>query len=192
MVPSSSNLLWCFSVHLNSCVHILGNAVNGQGGYDHAVDTHQENFHPAGGGRDPPPLPDNQVPVVQPPRRPREHNWKLAGATECSASCGKGTSHYIYLNSTHHQHSCNLLDSLLRLSICFLCSLGFRYSIFHCVSRLNHLQVSDALCDSSSRPTPQEEACNLQPCPALWETTLPLSLHPFHPERKLNKQCSDM
>uniref|UniRef100_A0A671XCC4 Thrombospondin type 1 domain containing 4 n=1 Tax=Sparus aurata TaxID=8175 RepID=A0A671XCC4_SPAAU len=113
----------------------MGNAVNGQGGYDHAVDTHQENFHPAGGGRDPPPLPDNQVPVVQPPRRPREHNWKLAGATECSASCGK----------------------------------GFRYSIFHCVSRLNHLQVSDALCDSSSRPTPQEEACNLQPCPAFWD-----------------------
>ncbi|XP_036951161.1 thrombospondin type-1 domain-containing protein 4-like isoform X2 [Acanthopagrus latus] len=111
-----------------------GNAVNGQG-YDHDSDTHQENFHPSGGGRDPPPLPDNQVPVVQPPRRPREYNWKLAGATECSASCGK----------------------------------GFRYSIFHCVSRLNHVQVSDALCDSSSKPTPQEEACNLQPCPAFWD-----------------------
>ncbi|XP_044029932.1 thrombospondin type-1 domain-containing protein 4-like isoform X2 [Siniperca chuatsi] len=91
------------------------------------VDPQQPNHRPDGN--------DNQVPVVQPPRRPREYNWKLAGATECSASCGK----------------------------------GFRYSIFHCVSRLNHVQVSDALCDSSSRPTPQEEACNLQPCPAFWD-----------------------
>uniref|UniRef100_A0A8C4IMG7 Thrombospondin type 1 domain containing 4 n=1 Tax=Dicentrarchus labrax TaxID=13489 RepID=A0A8C4IMG7_DICLA len=111
-----------------------GNAVNGQGGYDNHRNTKQENFNPAGGGRDPPRLPDNQVPVAQPPRRVRDYNWKMAGATECSASCGKG-----------------------------------QYSIFHCVSRLNHAQVSDALCDSSSRPTPQEEACNLQPCPAFWD-----------------------
>uniref|UniRef100_A0A7N6BDI3 PLAC domain-containing protein n=1 Tax=Anabas testudineus TaxID=64144 RepID=A0A7N6BDI3_ANATE len=46
---------------------------------------------------------------------------------------------------------------------------GGRYSVFHCVHRLNHVQVSDALCDSSSRPSPQEEACNLQPCPAFWD-----------------------
>ncbi|XP_031704205.1 thrombospondin type-1 domain-containing protein 4 [Anarrhichthys ocellatus] len=112
-----------------------GNAVNGQGGYDHHSNTHQERFNPAGGGREPPRLPENQVPAAQPPKRERQYNWKLAGATECSASCGK----------------------------------GFRHSIFHCVSRLNHGQVSDALCDSSSRPTPQEEACNLQPCPAFWD-----------------------
>ncbi|XP_034535418.1 thrombospondin type-1 domain-containing protein 4-like [Notolabrus celidotus] len=112
-----------------------GNTVNGQGGYDHHYNTHQDNLTPAGGGRFPPRLPDNQVPFVQPPRRAREYNWKLAGNTECSASCGK----------------------------------GFRYSVFHCVSRLNQAQVSDALCDSSSKPTPQEEACNLQPCPAFWD-----------------------
>lgn len=69
--------------------------MNGQGGYDHHSNNHQENFNPAGAGRDPPRLPDNQVPVVQPPRRVREYNWKLAGATECSASCGKGQSNYL-------------------------------------------------------------------------------------------------
>ncbi|XP_078017602.1 thrombospondin type-1 domain-containing protein 4 isoform X2 [Epinephelus lanceolatus] len=100
------------------------------------VGPQQPNHRPeAGGVWNPPRLPDNQVPVVQPPRREREYNWKLAGTTECSASCGK----------------------------------GFRHSVFHCVSRLNHGQVSDALCDSSTRPTPQEEACNLQPCPAFWD-----------------------
>ncbi|XP_034061061.1 thrombospondin type-1 domain-containing protein 4-like [Gymnodraco acuticeps] len=112
-----------------------GNAVNGQGGYDNHRNTHQENYTPAGGGRDPPRLPDNQVPAVQPPRRPRDYNWKMAGTTECSASCGK----------------------------------GFRSSTFHCVSRLNQGQVSEALCDSSSKPSPQEEACSLQPCPAFWD-----------------------
>ncbi|KAM4602356.1 thrombospondin type-1 domain-containing protein 4 [Polymixia lowei] len=112
-----------------------GNTVNGQGGYDHHSNTHQEGYDSAGGGRYTPRIPDNQVPVVQPPRRQREYNWKLAGSTECSASCGK----------------------------------GFRYSIFHCVQRLNHDQVSEALCDSSTRPSPQEEPCNVQPCPAFWD-----------------------
>ncbi|XP_034382984.1 thrombospondin type-1 domain-containing protein 4-like [Cyclopterus lumpus] len=106
-----------------------GNAVNGQGGYNQHGNPHH------GGGREPPRLPDNPLPAAQPPRRTREYNWKLAGATECSASCGK----------------------------------GFRHSIFHCVSRLNHGQVSEALCDGSSRPTSQEEACNLEPCPAFWD-----------------------
>uniref|UniRef100_A0A8D3CQZ4 Thrombospondin type 1 domain containing 4 n=1 Tax=Scophthalmus maximus TaxID=52904 RepID=A0A8D3CQZ4_SCOMX len=111
------------------------NTVTGQGGYDHHSNARQENVDTAGGGRYPTRLPDNQVPVIQPPRREREHNWKMTGVTECSASCGK----------------------------------GFRYPVFHCVHRLNHVQASDALCDSSSRPSAPEEACNLQPCPAFWD-----------------------
>lgn len=87
----STNLL--FSVHLNSCVHVLGNAVNRQSGYDHHGNT-QENFDAAGGGRDPHTLPNNKLPVIQPPRRTRDYNWKQAGATECSASCGKGQANY--------------------------------------------------------------------------------------------------
>ncbi|KAM9766168.1 thrombospondin type-1 domain-containing protein 4 isoform 2-T3 [Menidia menidia] len=49
------------------------------------------------------------------------------------------------------------------------CGKGFRYSVYHCVHRLNHVRVSDSLCDSGSRPAPQEEACNLQSCPAFWD-----------------------
>ncbi|XP_056135345.1 thrombospondin type-1 domain-containing protein 4-like [Lampris incognitus] len=113
-----------------------GNNVNGQGGYNHHSNTHQEGFDPDGGGRYPPHIPpDKAVPAVQPPRRQREYNWKLTGATECSASCGK----------------------------------GFRYSIFHCVHRLDREQVSDTLCDSSTKPRPPEEPCNIQPCPAFWD-----------------------
>uniref|UniRef100_A0A8C6V216 Thrombospondin type 1 domain containing 4 n=1 Tax=Neogobius melanostomus TaxID=47308 RepID=A0A8C6V216_9GOBI len=51
---------------------------------------HQSNKEEGEGGRYSPRLPDNQVPAVLPPRRDREHSWKMAGSTECSASCGKG------------------------------------------------------------------------------------------------------
>lgn len=68
--------------------------MNGQGGFDYPSNT-QENFNTAGGGTDPP-VPDKKVPVIQPPRRTREYNWKLAGASECSASCGKGQASYLH------------------------------------------------------------------------------------------------
>ncbi|XP_076012058.1 thrombospondin type-1 domain-containing protein 4 [Genypterus blacodes] len=112
-----------------------GNSVNVQGGYDHHSNTHQEGNNQGGGGGYPPHVPESQAPTAQLPRREREYNWKMAGTTECSASCGK----------------------------------GFRYSLFHCVHRLNQVQVSDGHCDSSSRPSPHEEACNLQHCPAFWD-----------------------
>lgn len=79
------------TVNPNVRVHVSGNTVNGQGGYDQHSNTHQENLKPPGGGSYPPRFPDNQVPAAPPPRREREYNWKLAGATQCSVSCGKGT-----------------------------------------------------------------------------------------------------
>lgn len=74
----------------------------------------------------------------------------------CSTLLTKGIDFFNFVS--HQMHDFDLL--------CVL-STGFRHSIFHCVSRLNNVQVSEASCDSSSRPTPQEEPCNLQPCPAL-------------------------
>ncbi|XP_061879368.1 thrombospondin type-1 domain-containing protein 4-like [Entelurus aequoreus] len=49
------------------------------------------------------------------------------------------------------------------------CGKGSRYAVFHCVHRLNRVQVQDTLCDSNSKPTPQEEPCNLESCPAFWD-----------------------
>uniref|UniRef100_A0A4W5KHH2 Thrombospondin type 1 domain containing 4 n=1 Tax=Hucho hucho TaxID=62062 RepID=A0A4W5KHH2_9TELE len=44
-----------------------------------------------------------------------------------------------------------------------------RYTIFRCVHRLSHEQVPENQCDSSTRPSSQEEPCNLQSCPAFWD-----------------------
>ncbi|XP_064168657.1 thrombospondin type-1 domain-containing protein 4-like isoform X2 [Anguilla rostrata] len=101
-----------------------GNTLHSQGGHEHA-----------GAGRYPPQTPNNKFPVPQPPRHQREHNWKLVGLTDCSASCGKGT----------------------------------RYTVFGCVHRATHEQVTDSLCDSAFRPSTQAEPCNMQPCPAFWD-----------------------
>ncbi|XP_051785872.1 thrombospondin type-1 domain-containing protein 4 [Erpetoichthys calabaricus] len=49
------------------------------------------------------------------------------------------------------------------------CGGGRRYPIFSCVERITHKQVSESLCDMAMRPTPEEEQCNTQPCPAFWD-----------------------
>ncbi|XP_022535551.2 thrombospondin type-1 domain-containing protein 4 isoform X2 [Astyanax mexicanus] len=112
-----------------------GNTVTSETGYDQYGRTSQEGYEQGGGHRYPPHTPDNQVPAAQPPRRQREHNWKLIGTTDCSASCGRGS----------------------------------RYTVFGCVHRITHDRVSDTLCDSSTKPSAQEEPCNVQPCPAFWD-----------------------
>ncbi|XP_040268392.1 ADAMTS-like protein 4 isoform X1 [Bufo bufo] len=49
------------------------------------------------------------------------------------------------------------------------CGKGFWYPIYQCASRSSLDEVNEEECDSSTKPFPQEEACNTQPCPAFWD-----------------------
>ncbi|XP_005987839.2 thrombospondin type-1 domain-containing protein 4 [Latimeria chalumnae] len=49
------------------------------------------------------------------------------------------------------------------------CGRGSRYPIFHCVNRNTQAEVSEGLCDISFKPSAEEEACNVNPCPAFWD-----------------------
>ncbi|XP_069805853.1 ADAMTS-like protein 4 [Dendropsophus ebraccatus] len=49
------------------------------------------------------------------------------------------------------------------------CGKGFWYPIYQCVSRSSLDEVNEEECDSSTKPFPQEETCNTQPCPAFWD-----------------------
>ncbi|XP_041918608.1 thrombospondin type-1 domain-containing protein 4-like isoform X2 [Alosa sapidissima] len=49
------------------------------------------------------------------------------------------------------------------------CGKGSRYSVFNCVHRVTHAHVSETLCDRATKPSPQEEPCNTEPCPAFWD-----------------------
>ncbi|XP_066491971.1 thrombospondin type-1 domain-containing protein 4 isoform X1 [Tiliqua scincoides] len=49
------------------------------------------------------------------------------------------------------------------------CGKGSQYPIFRCVNRNTHEEVSESYCDVSTKPTPEEEACNIFPCPAFWD-----------------------
>uniref|UniRef100_A0A8C5P3M0 Thrombospondin, type I, domain containing 4 n=1 Tax=Jaculus jaculus TaxID=51337 RepID=A0A8C5P3M0_JACJA len=46
------------------------------------------------------------------------------------------------------------------------CGKGSQHPIFRCVHRNTHEEVPESYCDSSMKPTPEEEPCNLFPCPA--------------------------
>lgn len=82
-----------FSLCQFFCVCVSGNNLNGPNGPELLGNT-EENNNAAGDEREPSAsLPNNKVPVSQPPRRSRDYSWRLAGATECSATCGKGKSH---------------------------------------------------------------------------------------------------
>uniref|UniRef100_A0A4W3IYR2 Thrombospondin type 1 domain containing 4 n=1 Tax=Callorhinchus milii TaxID=7868 RepID=A0A4W3IYR2_CALMI len=49
------------------------------------------------------------------------------------------------------------------------CGRGSRYTVFRCVNRNSHQEVSDGLCDASMKPSSEEEACNINACPAFWD-----------------------
>ncbi|XP_041034135.1 thrombospondin type-1 domain-containing protein 4-like [Carcharodon carcharias] len=49
------------------------------------------------------------------------------------------------------------------------CGRGSHYTVFHCVNRNTLEEVSDNLCDISIKPSSEEEACNINSCPAFWD-----------------------
>nr|XP_033775757.1 thrombospondin type-1 domain-containing protein 4 isoform X1 [Geotrypetes seraphini]XP_033775758.1 thrombospondin type-1 domain-containing protein 4 isoform X1 [Geotrypetes seraphini]XP_033775759.1 thrombospondin type-1 domain-containing protein 4 isoform X1 [Geotrypetes seraphini] len=49
------------------------------------------------------------------------------------------------------------------------CGKGSQYPVFRCVNRNTHEEVSDNVCDSNTKPIPEEEPCNLFACPAYWD-----------------------
>ncbi|XP_053573518.1 thrombospondin type-1 domain-containing protein 4 isoform X2 [Bombina bombina] len=49
------------------------------------------------------------------------------------------------------------------------CGKGSRYPVFRCVNRNTLEEMTDTFCDSSTKPSPDEEPCNLFPCPAFWD-----------------------
>ncbi|XP_058850871.1 thrombospondin type-1 domain-containing protein 4-like isoform X1 [Acipenser ruthenus] len=115
-----------------------GDPLNGQLGVSDSSNPNREEYenpHSQGGGDYPGRNPESHVPAAPPPRRQRDYNWKQAGTTECTATCGRGS----------------------------------RFVIFRCVHRVSHEEVSDGLCDSGSKPSAEEEPCNVQACPAFWD-----------------------
>ncbi|XP_060676616.1 thrombospondin type-1 domain-containing protein 4-like [Hemiscyllium ocellatum] len=48
------------------------------------------------------------------------------------------------------------------------CGKGFQYPTFRCLAQDTQELVSEALCDSASKPASVAQSCNTQPCPAFW------------------------
>ncbi|KAJ0001984.1 hypothetical protein NQD34_001780, partial [Periophthalmus magnuspinnatus] len=99
---------------LSICYYFLfftGNDLNRQGGFSHHNNVFQHSREGEERGGYSPRLPDNQVTAVLPPRRDREYSWKLAGSTECSASCGKGFQYSVF-HCVHHQKNLQVSETL--------------------------------------------------------------------------------
>uniref|UniRef100_A0A8C5G702 Thrombospondin type-1 domain-containing protein 4-like n=1 Tax=Gouania willdenowi TaxID=441366 RepID=A0A8C5G702_GOUWI len=51
------------------------------------------------------------------------------------------------------------------------CGKGFQHRVPLCISRYTDEEVPDTKCDSAARPVPEEEPCNVHPCPPFWEAS---------------------
>ncbi|KAJ8289982.1 hypothetical protein GJAV_G00007410 [Gymnothorax javanicus] len=49
------------------------------------------------------------------------------------------------------------------------CGKGFQHRVVYCVNRHTEQEVPDRKCDSATRPSADEEPCNVHPCPPFWE-----------------------
>ncbi|XP_076826637.1 ADAMTS-like protein 4 isoform X2 [Brachyhypopomus gauderio] len=58
-----------------------------------------------------------------------------------------------------------------RLTECSVsCGKGSQYREIVCVNRHTDQEVHERRCDSAAKPLPEEEPCNVHPCPPFWET----------------------
>lgn len=49
------------------------------------------------------------------------------------------------------------------------CGKGSQYREIVCVNRHTEQEVHERRCDSATKPTPEEEPCNVHPCPPFWD-----------------------
>lgn len=54
--------------------------------------------------------------------------------------------------------------------ICVFVYPGSQYREIVCVNRHTEQEVHERRCDSATKPVPEEEPCNVHPCPPLWVT----------------------
>ncbi|CAL8247271.1 unnamed protein product [Lota lota] len=51
------------------------------------------------------------------------------------------------------------------------CGKGSQHRVILCINRFTDQKESDRKCDSATKPTPEEEPCNVQHCPPFWEAS---------------------
>ncbi|TSK38384.1 Thrombospondin type-1 domain-containing protein 4 [Bagarius yarrelli] len=119
--------------------------------YDHyGRRTNQNGHERTDGHKTSPDIPETQVP----PHRHKEHNWKLTGTTDCSASCGRGQ------NQTHFSWDIGEWSECSKT-----CGLGMQHRQILCrqfyINRT--LTVPAKRCEHLERPE-SSSTCQLKIC----------------------------
>uniref|UniRef100_A0A8C1YKH7 PLAC domain-containing protein n=1 Tax=Cyprinus carpio TaxID=7962 RepID=A0A8C1YKH7_CYPCA len=89
----------------------------------------------------------------------------------------------LYVSTHIHACSCSALENLGKsLALCLLVFFfffdvcmcvcvysGSQYREIVCVNRHTEQEVHERRCDSATKPAPEEEPCNVHPCPPFWD-----------------------
>ncbi|XP_041648933.1 thrombospondin type-1 domain-containing protein 4 [Cheilinus undulatus] len=51
------------------------------------------------------------------------------------------------------------------------CGKGYQHRVLLCIDRHTDEEVPERKCDSAAKPVPEEEPCNIHPCPPFWEAS---------------------
>ncbi|KAJ1519175.1 hypothetical protein ONE63_011219 [Megalurothrips usitatus] len=98
---------------------------------------------------------DQDVPAMDSPAlqrgKGRKYVWRVTGLSECSKTCGGGTS-------------------TPRRSFRGLFPAGTQQSVIHCVRENSLLPVSEKRCQGLEKPPSFPVRCGTRPCPAQWVT----------------------